>query len=550
MMPKKASLLFLFFSILCPAVNLAETSGGLTLRADSPAEKWDLAYPVGSGRLGAMPWGTFPTEKILINEETIWANAGEMKIREDAFEHLEKIRELDAAGEYYEVAGFVWWQGHKDGGNPGHIAKYETNMVNLIKAWRKEFNAPDADWTIATVGFEGADMPENYRQIAQAQLNVADPERHPELAGTVKTIDARPFWRPAGMSPKNQGYHYHHNAETYMLVGDALGRAMVELKGGKAVYPSGAIDESIDMIPTLPWPKRDNAEKIKAALKPIMLDGIIPEFVKNAHTVPRHLRGGRPMSEILSNKEPEGKTKGMRTQFDRLVHYYKLAGVDSYSWQAAKPEALTAEWDYYNFEPRQGPQGRKDKVRYREVELPEGMQDWAAPGFDASAAGWKSGKAPFGQKNGKLKPLRSSCGVSHCLCDMMPNTLWEKEVLLMRTQMKMPDFDPNYRYRLVVGGAGHTWSGEGYALYLNGELVSEMEEGYYKSGGHPRGIYLFEEFQRQFSGKEVTIAVKGFLRMSGHKKREAPPSGHLNVWVQQVKLSPALVQMAARQKDE
>lgn len=50
-----------------------------------------------------MPWGTFPTEKILINEETIWANAGEMKIREDAYEHLEKIRELDAAGKYHEA---------------------------------------------------------------------------------------------------------------------------------------------------------------------------------------------------------------------------------------------------------------------------------------------------------------------------------------------------------------------------------------------------------------------------------------------------------------
>lgn len=102
-MPKKNSLLLLFFSLLCPAINLAETSGDLMLRADGPAEKWDLAYPVGSGRLGAMPWGTFPSEKILINEETIWANDGEMKIRENAFEHFEIIRQLDAQGKYYEA---------------------------------------------------------------------------------------------------------------------------------------------------------------------------------------------------------------------------------------------------------------------------------------------------------------------------------------------------------------------------------------------------------------------------------------------------------------
>jgi len=93
----------LTFCFLLPTFALADRANDLTLRAEGPAEKWDLAYPVGSGRLGAMPWGTYPAEKILINEETIWANAGEMKIREDAFEHLETIRELDAEGKYYEA---------------------------------------------------------------------------------------------------------------------------------------------------------------------------------------------------------------------------------------------------------------------------------------------------------------------------------------------------------------------------------------------------------------------------------------------------------------
>ncbi|HSP44341.1 MAG TPA: hypothetical protein VLO11_15820, partial [Luteolibacter sp.] len=54
------------------------------------------------------------------------------------------------ADQGYEVAGFVWWQGHKDGPNPAHNARDEQNLVNLIKAWRKEFNAPKAKWAIAT----------------------------------------------------------------------------------------------------------------------------------------------------------------------------------------------------------------------------------------------------------------------------------------------------------------------------------------------------------------------------------------------------------------
>ena len=35
-------------------------------------------------------------------------------------------------------------------------------------------------------------------------------------------------WHIASGSPSGAGYHYHHNAGTYMDVGDALGRATAE----------------------------------------------------------------------------------------------------------------------------------------------------------------------------------------------------------------------------------------------------------------------------------------------------------------------------------
>ena len=57
--------------------------------------------------------------------------------------------------------------------------------------------------------------------------------KYPEFKGNVKTIDARPFWRDASVSPTGAGYHYNHNAETQMEVGTALGRAMAELLEGK-----------------------------------------------------------------------------------------------------------------------------------------------------------------------------------------------------------------------------------------------------------------------------------------------------------------------------
>ncbi len=74
--------------------------GNLVIWDNEPASDFEVAYPVGNGRLGAMPFATFPKEKILINEETIWANSGPMFMEKNRFIHLERVRELEAAGDY------------------------------------------------------------------------------------------------------------------------------------------------------------------------------------------------------------------------------------------------------------------------------------------------------------------------------------------------------------------------------------------------------------------------------------------------------------------
>ena len=75
-------------------------AGELVLWDNQPAGKWDNAYPVGNGRLGAMPQGTFPSEKILINEETIWNRHDTFGMSEDSHKHLEEVRKLESAGDY------------------------------------------------------------------------------------------------------------------------------------------------------------------------------------------------------------------------------------------------------------------------------------------------------------------------------------------------------------------------------------------------------------------------------------------------------------------
>jgi alpha-galactosidase len=141
-------------------------------------------------------------------------------------------------GRGYEIAGFGWWQGHKDGGEQGSgsaglaAMRYERNLVRLIHALREEFNAPAAPFVVATVGFGGGrnwEPGSSADTIFNAQMSVGDPAKHPDFKGTVKSVDIRGFYRPADASPRNQSFHYHGNAETYMLVGEAMGKAMVEL---------------------------------------------------------------------------------------------------------------------------------------------------------------------------------------------------------------------------------------------------------------------------------------------------------------------------------
>jgi len=144
---------------------------------------------------------------------------------------LENIAEIvpDYQGRGYELAGFVWWQGHKDTGNKEWAEAYEQNLVNLIKDVRAEFKAPKLPVMIATVGFGGHEMTGGTKTVWEAQMAVGDPKKHPELAGTVKTVDTRDYWRSKEESPSGQGYHYNRNAETYVLVGEALGRGMIKL---------------------------------------------------------------------------------------------------------------------------------------------------------------------------------------------------------------------------------------------------------------------------------------------------------------------------------
>ena len=125
----------------------------------------------------------------------------------------------------HEVAGFFWWQGDKDRYQEAHARKYEENLVRLIGELRREFDAPEAPFVIATLGQTEKGAEGNEGLILDAMLAVdGDSGRHPEFKDTVSTVYTHPLSKGGASNS-----HYGGHAETYMNVGEAMGRAMVDL---------------------------------------------------------------------------------------------------------------------------------------------------------------------------------------------------------------------------------------------------------------------------------------------------------------------------------
>ncbi len=132
------------------------------------------------------------------------------------------------SGQGYELAGFVWWHGWNDGVDPQRaVPEYEANLVNLINDVRREFKSPRLPVVIGELTGPWVEAPGTWGTLRKAQAQAA---ARPEFQGTVKFVETHDFVRPANESPNTtHGHHEYGNAETYFLVGDALGQGMKEL---------------------------------------------------------------------------------------------------------------------------------------------------------------------------------------------------------------------------------------------------------------------------------------------------------------------------------
>lgn len=70
---------------------------------DKPANSWEEALPIGNGRMGAMIFGKVNTERIQLNEDSVWYGAYVERNNPHALRNLSKIRELILSGQIPEA---------------------------------------------------------------------------------------------------------------------------------------------------------------------------------------------------------------------------------------------------------------------------------------------------------------------------------------------------------------------------------------------------------------------------------------------------------------
>src|SRR5215510_7605122 len=95
-------LLLVCASFACIAQPLSTDHTNL-LWYRQPAAQWNEALPVGNGRLGAMVFGGIQSERLQLNEDTIWAGEKRDRNNPEGAKNLAEVRRLLFAGKPNEA---------------------------------------------------------------------------------------------------------------------------------------------------------------------------------------------------------------------------------------------------------------------------------------------------------------------------------------------------------------------------------------------------------------------------------------------------------------
>src|SRR6187402_1721731 len=84
-------------------VSALAAESSLKLWYQQPAKNWHEALPIGNGRLGAMVFGGVESERLQLNEDSLWSGAPQDADNPKALEALPEIRQLLFDSKYGEA---------------------------------------------------------------------------------------------------------------------------------------------------------------------------------------------------------------------------------------------------------------------------------------------------------------------------------------------------------------------------------------------------------------------------------------------------------------
>lgn len=129
-----------------PEAALQSSFNNLVLRYTRPALEWTEALPLGNGRLGAMVYGGIETERIQLNEDTLWSGYPKDWNNPEAVDHLKDIRAAVASRQYHEADAIAkkmqgpWNQSYQPAGD----LKLHVKGAEDASDFRRELNLDTA----------------------------------------------------------------------------------------------------------------------------------------------------------------------------------------------------------------------------------------------------------------------------------------------------------------------------------------------------------------------------------------------------------------------
>ncbi len=154
------------------------------------------------------------------------------------------------AGQGYELAGFIWFQGWNDMINAEATSEYTVNLDHFIRDVRADFKSPKLPFVVGEMGVDGVNGSAGVKKFKAAQAAVM---ATPEFKGNVVVVKTDVFWDTEADAIFKKGwkqnlaewnkvgsdfpFHYLGSPKTMLRIGHAFGEAVLDLRGEKKARP-------------------------------------------------------------------------------------------------------------------------------------------------------------------------------------------------------------------------------------------------------------------------------------------------------------------------